>query len=262
MSAMPNQQSLSSMMPANIDSLMLEFIETLRDEGISEGYTGQHRGPVRHFLVWLAHSGIALRAVDASVIERFLRHDCDCRSTVSVPGTGRWLRPWRKHKSSPPVMRFVRFLEQTGRIETPGELDDNIRLLEGYLGQLRGDGYACRTIRQYRNASTCLIAWLHLSRVPLHALPPGVYERLRSRPFTCWTPRVFHGRKARSPGSSCDITVRRFLGYLASTGRIEWLEPVPEEKPLPGILERFSLWLERNRGISRKRYSLYLGGSE
>lgn len=150
MSGIPTQQSLSTRMPADIDSLMLEFIDTLRDEGISEGHTGHDRGPVCHFLVWLAHSGISLRAVDASVIERFLRHDCDCCSTVSVLGTGRWLRPWRKRKSSPPVMRFVRFLEQTGRIKTPGELDDNIRLLEGYLGQLRDDGYACQNLRSLR----------------------------------------------------------------------------------------------------------------
>ncbi len=250
MSAMPSQQSLPTRTPTDFDPLMSEFIDALRNEGISEGYnTGHHRGSVRHFLAWLARSGIALRAVDASVIERFLRHDCDCCSTVSMPGTGRWLRPWRKRESSPPIMRFVRFLEQTGRIETPGELDDNIRLLEGFLGRLRGDGYACRTIRQYRNASACLIVWLHLSRVPLHGLTPGVYERFRSRRFTCWLPGVFHGRKERPPGSSCDMVVRRFLGYLASTGRIERLEPVPEAKPLPGMLEKFSSWLERNRGI-------------
>ena len=45
---------------------------------------------------------------------------------------------------------FIRFLERTGRIETPGELDGNFRLLDAFLAGLRRDGYAAATIKLYR----------------------------------------------------------------------------------------------------------------
>ena len=253
MSSILNQQFVATTAQANFDPIILEFIDGLQHEGISEHYiTGHHQGSARHFLTWLARSGISLGAVDGSVIDRFLQHDCDCCSTASVPGTGRWLRPWRKRKTSPEIMRFVRFLEQTERIKTPRALDDNFRLLEDFLERLRSGGYASETIKKYRNACAGLIVWLHLSRIPLHDLTPEAYERFWSRQFICSIPGVFHGRRASSPGSSCDMMIREFFGYLVSIGQIEPLEPAPKEKALPRILERYFVWLERNRGICGK----------
>ena len=45
-----------------------------------------------------------------------------------------------KRRSWPPLMTFVRYLERTGRIETPGELDENLQLLDSFLGRMRADG--------------------------------------------------------------------------------------------------------------------------
>ncbi len=82
----------------------------------------------RHFLIWLDLSGIDLRTVDGPVLDRFLRHDCRCASRVPIR-----LRHWRKRRLCPELTVFVRFPETTGRVETPGDLEGNMRLVEAYL---------------------------------------------------------------------------------------------------------------------------------
>ena len=250
MSSTPNGRFLASTVLADFDPIICGFLEDLRARGeIAEGYADLHRGPARHFLIWTVLSGIALEEIDGSVIDRFLQHDCDCWTTVSMPGTGLWLRRWRKRKSSPAIMRFVRYLEQTGRIPTTGGLAGKFGLLDDFLERLRGEGYASGSIKTYRFSCNWLVVWLHLFRIPLHELTLAVYERFLNSDLSYTIPGEFYCRRAPSPGSSCDMRIRKFLNYLASTGQIESLWPAPKEKALPGILVSFSDWLACNRGI-------------
>ena len=153
---------------ADIDSLMRLFTDDLLcHQGIAEATVPACRHAARHFLIWLALRRVALETVDQTVIRRFLRHDCNC--CVAAPASAR-LRPWRKRPRSPRVMRFVRFLEREGRIKTPGDLDENLSILDEFLEGLRSDGYKPSTIREYRNGCIRLIAWLHLSRIALRSL--------------------------------------------------------------------------------------------
>ena len=134
MSSMLHHKPLVSTPRVDSDAIILEFIHQLRSEGASESHISHHPGPVHHFLTWLELHGIAVEAINGAVIEHFLRHDCDCCAGVPAPVR---FRPWRKRRSSPKIMKFVRFLERTGRVSTPGDLDDNlricIRLASGHL---------------------------------------------------------------------------------------------------------------------------------
>ena len=190
---------------ARFDPIIQEFVSELRREGVADGYVVQHPGPARHFLTWLARSGILLRTVDGTVLDCFLQHDCDCCSGVPAAAL---LHPWRKRRSSPEVMKFVRFLERTGSIEEPG------------------DGFARQTIRAYRNAGAGLIVWLHLSRVRLRDLHPDVLARFRRRQFVCSIPGVFAGQRTQSPGPP---TGRKFVGFsaisLRPAGSTPWSRP-------------------------------------
>lgn len=76
-------------------------------------------------------------------------------------------------------MKFVRLLERTGRIEELGELDGKERVLDLFLEQLRGDGFARETIRAYLDAGAGPIVWIHLSRIRLRDLNPEVLARFR-----------------------------------------------------------------------------------
>ena len=141
---------------AQFDSIIQEFVSVLCREGFADGYISRHAGSARHFLTWLVRRDFPLRTVDGTVLDCFLQHDCDCCSGVPAAVL---LHPWRKRRSSPEVMQFVRFLERTGRIDQPGDLDDNQRILDAFLERLRGDGFARETMRalpERRRGSDCL----------------------------------------------------------------------------------------------------------
>ena len=179
MSSTPKRQLLATTALVGFEPIIVAFLDDLRLHGeIAEGRMRHYRARARHFLIWLTLSGIPLKAVDATVIDRFLQHDCDCCN--AVPASTR-LRAWRKRSTSPELMRFVRFLERTGRTDTPGDLDDNLCLLEAFLERLRGEGYSLQRIAHHRCGCAALLVWLHLSRTPLRDLTPDVYARFRNR---------------------------------------------------------------------------------
>ena len=145
------------------DALVAAFVDDLRRRtaDLSEYFFDRHRRIARHFLIWIDLAGVELKKVDATIVHRFLRHDCRCGASCAPVRIQRW----RKRRRSAELMRFVRFLERSGHVETPGELEDNLRLLDAFLGGLRDGGYAAGTINAYRYACTALIVWLHLSRI-------------------------------------------------------------------------------------------------
>ena len=250
MSSSPiNCRSRLNTVLADIDSLIPLFTDDLlRRQGIAEATVPACRYAARHFLIWLGLRRVALETVDRTVIRRFLRHDCNC--CTAAPASAR-LRPWRKRRTSPRIMRFVRFLEREGRIKTPGDLDENLRILDEFLEGLCGDGYKPRTIGVYRNGCSRLIAWLHLSRIALRSLNPDVYARFRKSQFHCSIPGLFHFQETRSFKTRYRNEVWQFIQHLVATDRIASMEPKLPEKALPERVERFRTWLKRNRGIGR-----------
>ena len=247
MSSMLDHKPLVSTPQVDSDAIILEFIHQLRSEGASESHISHHPGPVRHFLTWLELHGIAVEAIDGTVIEHFLRHDCDCCAGVPAPVR---IRPWRKRRSSPKIMKFVRFLERTERVSTPGDLDDNLRILDKYIEKLRGEGYSDKTIRPYRSGCANLIVWLHLSRIRLRDLTPDLLGQFQNRQFICSIPGVFLGQRTHSPGIASVAEVRGFLKHLVESDLIEPLQQAPVAAALPECLERFGTWLASNRDIS------------
>ena len=145
-------------------------------------------------------------------------------------------------------MKFVRFLEQSGHIETPGELEDNLRLLDAFLGGLCDGGYAAATINLYRVACTALIVWLHLSRICLCDLTLDVIARFKKRQFAPWIPGVFRGQEAWRPNTYA-TELRGFLRHLVAIGRIEAVEPASVAPTSPILLDRYAVWLENHRAI-------------
>lgn len=257
MASRPDHRSLlGTTALTSFDPVIRAFIDDLRvREVIAAKYAGRYRGIARHFVVWLALTGIALEKVDCTAIERFLQHDCEC--CAGMPASA-WLSPWSKRRSWPPLMEFVCFLERVGKIETPGELDENLQLLDEHLDQMRGSGYASRTIVLHRGACANLISWLHFSRIRLRDLSRDVYARFRNRRFICSIPGVFHGQAMSTPGGCYEREIRKFLDYLVGVGRIEPLEPVPKQEALPELLERFSSWLEHHRGLRPRTIRHYI----
>lgn len=110
--------------PNNFDLIIDESITFIRAQGVSDSYIRSYRGPVRHFLIWLFRVNCAIKKINTTIIERFLAHDCDCRD-----GRSRLLRMSHWRTPSVYIIRFVRLLEQTGRIETYGVLEEKACVL-------------------------------------------------------------------------------------------------------------------------------------
>ena len=257
MSSKPHRQTLATPSQIHHDTLIAGFIDA---SGLSERVTEKrlsgYRYPAHHFLTWLACNDIALETVDGLIIHRFLQHDCD--GCTVAPASARF-RSWAKRLTSPELMHFVRYLEREGWIVTPGDLDDNLRLVANFLDRLRTDGYAPSTIRDYQKIYTGLIVWLHLSRLPLRELTPAVLEQFHHCSFICSLPGVFCGKRISSldrPHHRSRLS--RFIQHLATIGQIPPLESPPQEKPLPDILQKFSDWLEHTRGLCRSTCRTYI----
>ena len=147
MTATPHPSGQTNISQFPFQPIISEFLDDLRLQSLSDGYIPHHPGPVRHFLLWLEINDISVDRVDGTVVHQFLRHDCDCRP---VDPMGYPFLPWRKRQSSPEIMKFIRFLEKTERIPTPGDLADNLQILDSFLDKLRTEGYVQITIDKYR----------------------------------------------------------------------------------------------------------------
>ena len=250
MSSKPHRQILAPPLQIDHDALIAGFIDASGlSERVAEKCLNDYRYPAHHFLTWLACNDIALETVDGPVIHRFLQHDCD--GCMVAPSSVQ-LRPWAKRRTSPKLMRFVRYLEQEGWITTPGNLDDNLRLVDDFLDRLRTDGYAPPTIGLYHATCTGLIVWLHLSRLSLRELTPAVLEQFHHRSFICSLPGVFCGQRVSSPDRPHRrSSLSRFMEHLAAIGQIPPLESASLEPAIPDILSAFSDWLEHTRGLCR-----------
>ena len=137
--------------------LLLEaFIDRLAGDGYSSFTLDDFRFGCRHFIVWLHHYRISIRAVDRGVLDRFLGHDCAC----FLPGVFRGRSDFAgTAKSRAELKRFTAFLSARGLIPDlfPSRQmpDDGLGAFRSWLRQHRGisDG----TIRRHaRNVSGLL----------------------------------------------------------------------------------------------------------
>lgn len=229
--------------PQPFAPIIAAYRDSLMRTGLTERSVSQHQGPARHLLVWLDETGIGLDRVDGDALWRFFHHDCTCK----LPHPMHSRRVGRARGFVTRISRFVCFLEETGRISTPGECDANLRLLETFLNRLVADGYRPRTIRQYGTACRHFIVWLHHFRIPVAAMDADVVDRFLHHECMCALPGVFRGRVDHIHFSSYAGRIKQFAAFLARRG----LAPdavSSDEKPDDG-LEDFRVWLRQHRGI-------------
>jgi len=245
MNCAPKHWSMSSAAWIDIDAMLAEFTDQVRREGRVE-YRVTER-VARHFLAWLEVSDLALEKVNAMVISQFLQHDCKC--FAEAPSAVR-LRPWRKRRSSPDLIRFVRFLEQKEIIAVPGDLDSNLQLLGRYLEQMHTAGYSDKTRKNCRAVCISLFIWLHFSRIQLCELTAEALKRFRERQFICSIPGLHEGRTWCTSGRTDWSGLRGFLNHLADIGMIQPVSPVAPDRAMPQCIDRFETWLVRYRHLN------------
>lgn len=221
-----------------------EFLAHLKALGQRDGTAQNFPGPAKHFLVWLNLERIDTRAVDSEVVRRFLAHDCRC---TRPPGERYRHGVNRSRKFTSKILWFVRFLEESGRIGNPMALDDALQRVEAFADYLRGAGYACGTVDQYRFSCRHFVAWLHQLRIPLSHIDEAIVERFRDHDCIC--PGYFVRRGQRSRHGMAHLA--RFARFLLATGVIPSTDAgVPQTMDDP--LQSFRDWARRHRGTGER----------
>ena len=226
-------------------STIAQFAEYLQRAGLCEHSIAGYLGPVRHFLIWLDGAGTKVRAVDGGVVQQFLNHDCTCPLPHPM---GNHARSLKSGRCVAPISWFVRFLEETGRTPIPGELDNNLLLLDAFMEHLAGEGYSPFTLAGFRFGCRHFIVWLHHHRVPIRHVDASVLGRFLGHHCICFVPGVFRGRSDFAGTRTSDAELKKFVGFLVNRGLIPEITS-SRQTPDDG-LGAFRAWLRQHRGIN------------
>ncbi len=143
------------------------------------------------------------------------------------------------------ALRLVRFLEEEGRIEHPGEMAHNLGYLDGFLAQCAEKGYGPDALVSYGSACRHVLVWLHQSRLSIRDVGAEILDRFRDHDCVCPGPFERPRPRPRKSGASYLFPFTMFMRYLVETGAMP-APVVPAEDP--GIA-RFAQWLRQHRGI-------------
>ena len=136
--------------------LLEDFMERLAGEGYSPFTLDGFRFGCRHFIVWLHHFRISIRAVDRGVLERFLGHDCACFLPGVFRGRSDFAGTARSHAE---LKRFTAFLSARGLLPDlfpAGRMpDEGLQAFRSWLRQHRG--ISDHTIRRHASNVSALL---------------------------------------------------------------------------------------------------------
>ena len=114
------------------------FIRHLQAEGLSASRIRHLRLGAQHFLTWLDLWSIPIESVDNATLCSFRRHDCRC---PGMEGERRKILTSGLRGFMTGALRLVQFLEDQECIPHPGELDVNLRYLDGFIARCVAEEY-------------------------------------------------------------------------------------------------------------------------
>lgn len=223
--------------------LVTEFLDYLRKAGMAPGYLQEFPGPIKHLLVWLDRNRIGLNAVDGEVVRRFLTHSCDC---PRPHGERYQTRHLHKPAFKGRIFHFVRFLEESGRIENPSSLDEGLRRVGDFIAYIAGQRYSPGTVRTYEYNCRHFVTWLHQHRIPLHGIDEAVLRRFATHECIC--PGTFVHKAERS--REYQFRIERFVRFLITNGVL--FSVASKNTANTDDLRDFRDWLRRHRGTGEK----------
>lgn len=224
--------------------LVAEFVNHLRQAGMAEGSIQDFPGPAKHFLIWADLNGIPIGDVNVEIVRQFLAHDCACPRPQGERYQHRHMET-RNFRTR--VLRFVHFLEETGRIDNPVPPAEGHRRVAEFAAHLAEQGYSPGTIMSYSRSCRHFVAWLHLHRIDFPAIDDEVLEKFATHDCIC--PGMFVQNAKR--GYNYQIKLRVFLRFLVSIGVMPRSAPSGDQEH--NGLRPFRDWLRRNRGCTESR---------
>ena len=226
-------------------SLARAYIDQLPERGSPY----QHLSAARHLLLWLHRRRIPVSSVDDAMIERFTHHKCRCPRYS--------LRELRTSDYASRVRRFVRFLEDCGKIRIPDNIPQISTYLTAFADHLKATGYSLHTQNRYRSQAEHLACWLRLSRIRWCEVNDGILERFVQHACHCPIRRK-RGKLSNPTGAKIRRRgARHFINFLHDRGLTPPVDIVPEPVEDP-CLTAFRAWLKRHRGVTDETVRRYL----
>ena len=226
--------------------LLSEFDVYLQQAGTAENAIRFYLGTARHFLAWLKADGIASETIDDAVLLAFRDHDCRCfLSTQEFP----WVRrePGLGKKAMLRAIRFVNFLESSGRTWHPGEIQLGIQYLEDYTEQCLETGYREATLHDARLYIHHFLVWLHRTRTSIKSINQRTIESFLNHDCLCHNYALTPNKLSNA--RPCEVFVKNFANYLGERG-VAPAALVKSTRKKRRTLKEFCVWLEQHRGIS------------
>ena len=239
--------------------LLSEFNGYLKQAGLSDVSSIQRSlSTTRHLIFWLQLKGTALdslESIDDTVLSGFRDHDCRCIAR-KAGGARKNHGSGLGRDTMNGAIRFVRFLEDSGRTAHPDELQMGNRILESFLGECEAQGFRPGTLHLYHVAIHHFLIWLHRSRISIRAVNADVVNRFLRHDCLCPNrvrPPNKYSLARRNAGH-----VRKFVNFLVQRGFIPNVLTAPEPKT-EGELDTFCSWLEQHRGVCAGTIQGYRG---
>ena len=240
-------KTLSETGPGLPIDILGAFIDSLRAARYSASQISTLRRGARHFLTWLRLCDIAVASVDDAVLCAFRRHDCRC---PDMEGERQRMCSSNGRRTITGALNLVRFLEDQGCIPHPGELDANLRHLDGFIARCKEQGYGPDSLQKHRSSCRHILTWLHRSRISITEVDAETLERFLHHDCICPGPRR-KGRHQRRSGASHEYPFRRFLQHLDEMGTVSVQAMTPEPETDSAMVP-FEAWLRCHRGIGEQ----------
>ena len=225
--------------------LLSDFDVYLQQAGTPENAIRLYLGTARHFLAWLKADGTALENIDDAVLLAFRDHDCRCfLSTQGFP----WARPEPGLGKKPMsrAIRFVNFLESSGRTWHPGESQLGIQYLEDYTEHSLEIGYREATLHDAQMYIRHFLVWLHRTRTSIKSINENTIESFLNHDCLCHNYATTPNKLSNA--RPYEIFVKNFANYLAERG-VAPTAFVKSTRKDRRRLEEFCVWLEQHRGV-------------
>ena len=219
------------------------FIEHLRAAGLAASQIFELRRGAQHFLTWLGLCNLTVESIDDAVLCAFRRHDCHC---PDMEGERRKMLASEGRRFTTGALKLVQFLEDQGCIPHLGELDANLRYLDGFLTRCKEEGYGPGSLHKYRGSCQHILTWLHRSRISITEVDAETLERFLHHDCVC--PGTRRGPCLRESGARYEYPFRCFLQHLDETGTVA-VQAMTTEPETDLAMEPFKAWLRRHRGI-------------
>jgi len=226
--------------------LLTAFLSSL--QGSAPGSVAAYKAAARHFLHWLEQQGVAVSALDDSVVRRFEKHGCSCQ--------GFPLHEPNRPKFTSRVRRFVRFLEDQGFVELPDDLAALSVHLTDYATFLEEQQYGRVVLKSRASEARHFAAWLRVSRRSWTGVGADDVEQYARHHCRCPVYRkrgTLVGRAGparRRRGAQCFVRFLQNRSVLPEAER--------EDNKDPRLLA-YAQWLESHCGSTRATVQRFCG---